>query len=155
MLTKNGKVLKRNDYGLGNLSAWNSFIDELFSENINTLKNKDFNKGITSPKVNITETDEAFTLDMAVPGFKKSDFLIDVENELLSVSAEMNKEKEESKENYTRKEFGYASFKRTFALPETVEEDDIKATYTDGILSLHIPKKEEAKPKPARKITIG
>ena len=92
---------------------------------------------------------------MAVPGFKKSDFMIDLENETLSVSAEIKNEQEETNDTYTRKEFGYASFKRTFLLPDTVQEDKIEATYAEGILSLSIPKREEAKPKPARKITIG
>lgn len=154
MLTKNGNFIKRNQHGLGNFPAWNSFIDELFTNELSNTKNTDFNKGITSPKVNIKESVDAFTLEMAVPGFKKSDFVIDLENETLLVSAEIKTEQEESKDNYTRKEFGYASFKRTFMLPDTVEGDKIEATYVDGILSLSIPKKEEAKPKPARTVTI-
>jgi len=154
MLTKNGNIIKRNQHGLGNFPAWNSFIDELFTNELGNVKNTDFNKGITAPKVNIKESADAFTLEMAVPGFKKSDFVIDLENETLLVSAEIKTEQEDSKDNYTRKEFGYASFKRTFMLPDTVEGDKIEATYVDGILSLSIPKKEEAKPKPARTVTI-
>ncbi|WP_317128090.1 Hsp20/alpha crystallin family protein [Maribacter sp. MJ134] len=57
--------------------------------------------------------------------------------------------------SYTRREFGYASFKRSFSLPETVSDDKIKAEYTDGVLSIHLPKKEEAKQKPARSIKIS
>ena len=155
MLTKNGNRLKRNQFGLGNFPAWTSFIDELFNEESGYIKNSDFNQGISSPKVNIKESEDGYTLEMAVPGFKKSDFIIDLENETLSVSAEIKNEKEQSNDNYTRKEFGYASFKRTFLLPDTVQEDKIEATYSDGILSLSIPKREEAKPKPARKIEIG
>ena len=155
MLTKNGNIVRRNQGGLGNFPAWTSFIDELFNQESGYIKNEDFNRGITLPKVNIKESVDAYTLDMAVPGFKKSDFVIDVENENLTISAEIKSEEEETKEDYTRKEFGYASFKRTFILPETVEEDKIKAAYTDGILSLNIPKKEEAKPKPARTIKIS
>ena len=155
ILNKNGNRLKRNEHVLGNFPAWTSFIDELLNEESGYIKSTDFNKGISSPKVNIKESVDAYTLEMAVPGFKKSDFMIDVENETLSVSVDIKKEKGESKDNYTRKEFGYASFNRTFSLPETVEEDKIEATYTEGILSLDIPKREEAKPKPARKITIG
>jgi len=155
MLTKNGKRLKRNQYGSANFPAWTSFIDELFNEEAGYIKNADFNKGMSSPKVNIKESEDGYTLEMAVPGFKKSDFVIDLENESLSVSVEIKNEKEQSKDNYTRKEFAYASFKRTFLLPDTVQEDKIEAVYTDGILSLSIPKREEAKPKPARKITIG
>ena len=92
---------------------------------------------------------------MAVPGFKKSDFVIDVEDEILSISMEVKKEDEQKEENYSRKEYEYSSFKRSFTLPETVEDEKIEAAYTDGILSISIPKKEEAKPKPARKILVG
>jgi HSP20 family protein len=155
MLTKNGNVVKRNQHGLGNFPAWTSFIDELFNEELSNVKNINFNNGMTAPKVNIKESVDAYTLEMAVPGFKKSDFIVDLENETLSVSAEIKNEEERKDDNYTRKEFSYASFKRTFVLPETVEEDKIEARYTDGILSLNIPKKEEAKPKPARTIEIS
>ncbi len=155
VLTKNGNIVRRIQPGLGNFPAWTSFIDDLFKEESGYIKNADFNKGITLPKVNIKESVDAYTLQMAVPGFKKSDFVIDVENENLTISADIRTEEEETKEDYTRKEFGYASFKRTFILPETVEEDKIEAAYTDGILSLNIPKKEEAKPKPARTIKIS
>ena len=155
MLTKQGNRLKRNQHRSGNFPAWSSFIDELLNEESGHIKNSDFNKGISSPKVNIKESIDGYTLEMAVPGFKKSDFMIDLENETLSVSAELKDEQEQSNDNYTRKEFGFASFKRTFLLPDTVQEDKIEATYADGILSLSIPKREEAKPKPARKITIG
>ena len=155
VLTKNGNIVRRIQPGLGNFPAWTSFIDDLFKVESGNIQNADFNKGITLPKVNIKESVDAYTLDMAVPGFKKSDFVIDLENENLTISADIKTEEEETKEDYTRKEFGYASFKRTFILPETVEENKIEAAYTDGILSLNIPKKEEAKPKPARTIKIS
>lgn len=155
MLTKNGNIVKRNQHGLGNSLSWSSFIDELFNDELGNAKNTNFNNGITVPKVNIKESVDAYTMEMAVPGFKKSDFIIGLENETLSVSVEINNEEERKDDNYTRKEFSYASFKRTFVLPETVEEDKIEASYTDGILSLNIPKKEEAKPKPARTIEIS
>ena len=155
MLTKNGNILKRSQSNSENFPAWTSFIDELFNDKLDSVKNTDFSTGISSPKVNIKESVDAYILEMAVPGFKKSDFVIDLENETLSVSTEIKQEEGQTKENYTRKEFGYASFKRTFILPDTVEVDKIEATYTDGILSLNIPKREEAKPKPARTIKIS
>lgn len=151
--TKNGQVLKRNHLGLGQFPAWNSFIDELFHEEVGNVQNTNYNKGKSSPKVNVTETDESFTLNMAIPGFRKSDFIIDLEEENLTISMEVKKE--ENEVNFTKKEYDYGSFKRSFILPETVEEDKIEANYTDGILSLIIPKKEEAKPKPARTIEIS
>jgi len=155
MLTKNGNILKRNRSNSGSFPAWNSFIDELFKDELTRVKNPEFNKGISSPKVNIKETSDAFILDMAVPGFKKSDFIIDLDNETLSISTEIKTKEGETKENYTRKEFGYTSFKRSFTLPDTVEGDRIEALYTDGILSLTIPKREEAKPKPIRTIEVS
>lgn len=155
LVLSNRNFVRRNPERMGNFSTWTSFIDNLLNEDVSGMNSNNFNEGISTPKVNIKETDEAFTLEMAVPGYKKSDFVIDLENDTLSVSAEIKEAQEDSKENFTRIEFGYASFKRTFVLPETVEESKIEATYKDGILGLHIPKKEEAKPKPARTIKIG
>lgn len=154
IVNKNGNVLRKNNTMTG-FPAWDSFIDEFFGEGQGTVKTANFNKGLSTPKVNIKENEDAYTLDMAVPGFNKSDFVIDVEDETLSISLEVTKEDEKTEENYSRKEYGFASFKRSFSLPETVEDDKIEATYKDGILSLSIPKKEEAKPKPARKIMVG
>ena len=91
---------------------------------------------------------------MAVPGLNKSDFHLDLDNEILSISLETKEESEEKDEKYTRREFGYSSFKRTFTLPETVNDEDINATYKDGILSILLPKREEAKNKPVRSIEI-
>lgn len=154
MLTKNGNILQRDKRNLGNYGGWASLMDELFNDDLPQVKNKDFNKGFSNPLVNIIESDEAYMLDMAVPGFKKADFIIGLENEELSIAAEIKVE-DDKKESYTRKEFSYASFKRTFLLPETVDEKAINASYTDGILTVSIPKKEEAKPKPPRKIEIS
>ena len=149
VLTNNGKIVKRNN--LGTFPAWSSFVDELFNDNLLDVRANQ--TGL--PKVNIKETDEAYTLEMAVPGFSKSDFIVDVVNEELSISADIVTNKEEEANGYTRREFGIESFKRTFTLPETVNDDAIKASYTEGILTLEIPKKEEAKPKAPRTIKIS
>ena len=92
---------------------------------------------------------------MAVPGLKKSDFDINLDNNILSISAELNEQSEDNDEGYTRREFGYSSFKRTFTLPETVNDSKINANYNEGILNVRLPKKEEAKQKPARTIKIS
>ena len=113
------------------------------------------NTGLSLPKVNIKDTADAFLIEMAVPGFKKSDFNIDLDNEVLSISTETKEENEQKEDNYTRREFGYASFKRTFNLPETVDDEKINANYKEGILSILLPKKEEAKQKPIRSIKIS
>ena len=155
MLTKNGNRIKRDRNNFANYGGWTSLIDELFSDDLQAVKNKDTNQQLSGPKVNIKESDEAYVLDMAVPGFKKSDFKIGLENEKLSISAEIKVEEGEKEANFTRKEFSYESFKRTFILPETVDEGAINANYNNGILTVSIPKKEEAKPKPARTIEIS
>ena len=106
-------------------------------------------------KVNIKETGDAYVVEMAVPGLKKSDFQIDLDNHVLSISTEMKEENEQKEDNYTRREFGYSSFKRTFTLPDSVDDSKIDAKYEDGILNIHLPKREEAKQKPARTIKIS
>ena len=107
------------------------------------------------PKVNIKEEPDAFVVEMAAPGLKKSDFEINLDNNILSISAEVSESKQDVADNYTRREFGYSSFKRTFTLPDSVDDSKIKASYNEGILEVHLPKKEEAKDKPARIIDIS
>jgi HSP20 family protein len=150
---KNGSLANVNS-GL-NFPTWSNWIDDIFNRDLPSVFTSNFNTGITLPKVNIKETPDAFMVDMAVPGLKKSDFHIDLDNQVLSISTEMKEENEHKEENYTRREFGYSSFKRTFTLPESVDDSKIDARYKDGILSIHLPKKEEAKQKPARTIKIS
>ena len=85
----------------------------------------------------------------------EEDFKLEIENQVLSISSETEHENETNADNYTRREFGYASFKRSFTLPETVEDENIEASYNEGILKIHLPKKEEAKRKPPRNINIS
>ena len=150
---KNGNELskKENVTGLPSFSSW---IDNFFDTDLETGLLSNFNTGITLPAVNIKEDNENYFLELAVPGMNKDDFELEIDNDMLSISAETKSENEENRDNYTRREFGYASFKRTFTLPDTVEADNIKASYENGILSIHIPKREEAKRKPARRIDI-
>ncbi|WP_458629127.1 Hsp20/alpha crystallin family protein [Winogradskyella sp. PC D3.3] len=150
---KNGSLTNTNSNV--NFPTWSNWLDDLFNRDLPSVFTSNFNTGLTLPKVNIKETADAYMVEMAVPGLKKSDFQIDIENQVLSISTETKEESEQKGENYTRREFGYASFKRTFSLPETVEEEKIEANYRDGILSIHLPKKEEAKQKPPRTIKIS
>lgn len=150
---KNGGLA--NTYSNQNFPSLSSWLDEVFNRDLPSVLTSNFNTGITLPKVNIKETDEAYIVEMAVPGLKKSDFQIDIDNQLLSISTESKEESEHKEENYTRREFGYSSFKRTFNLPETVNDDKINASYENGILNIHLPKKEEAKRKPSRSIKIS
>lgn len=114
--------------------------------------------GTTLPAVNVSENNETFKIEMAAPGMKKEDFKIDLDNNLLVISSEKEEKNEElNKEgNYFRKEFSYQSFKRSFSLPmNIVNYDQISAKYSEGILQITIPKKEEAKPKPLKQINVG
>ena len=108
----------------------------------------------TVPAVNIRETDMHFEVELSAPGRNKEDFTIEVDNEILSISSESGNENTSAEGKYTRKEFSYTSFRRSFALPETVNEDDISASYVSGILRITLPKREEALPKPKRAIEI-
>lgn len=111
----------------------------------------------TMPSVNVQENDHEFIVDVAAPGMKKDDFKIELNNNLLFIKSEMTNEKDlVNEENFTRKEFNYQSFQRSFTLNDKiVDEANIKAVYKDGILSITLPKKEEAKPKPSRIIKIS
>ena len=151
---KNGQKESR-DRGISTLPRFSSWFDNFFDNDLGTGFLSNFNTGLTLPAVNIKEDAEQFTLEIAVPGMKKSDFNVDVDNKVLSISSETQSEKTEKEENYTRREFGYSSFKRTFTLPESVNADKIKATYKEGILAVVLPKKEEAKEKPAKRIEIS
>ncbi|WP_026755569.1 Hsp20/alpha crystallin family protein [Sediminibacter sp. Hel_I_10] len=150
---KNGSLANNNsNQNFPTLSNW---IDDIFNRDLPSVFTSNFNTGMTLPKVNIKETADAFIVEMAVPGLKKSDFNIDIDNQLLSISTETKDEHEAKDAHYTRREFGYSSFKRTFTLPESVDDDKINASYNEGILNILLPKKEEAKQKPARSIKIS
>lgn len=138
-----------------NFPTFSSLFDDWFLGDMPSLFSTNFNEGLTMPKTNIRETDDAYYVDMAVPGLKKSDFKISLDNLLLSISAETKSENEDINDCYTRREFGYSSFKRSFTLPEYIDETKIKANYNDGILNVELPKKEEAKPKPTKTIEIS
>ncbi len=109
----------------------------------------------TTPSVNVVETKDAFGLEVAAPGMKKDDFKIEVKDGCLVISAEAKAEKEEKAENYTRKEFNYQAFTRSFWLPENVKADEIKATYMDGILKLNVPKIKVEKEEPAKLVKVS
>lgn len=107
------------------------------------------------PAVNVLESQDGFKLEVAAPGYKKEDFKISVQHNVLTVSASQENKTEEVKPKYARREFSFGSFKRTFNLPQTIDGEQINATYSDGILHVTLPKKEEAKPKEARLIEIA
>lgn len=97
------------------------------------------------PAVNISEDEKSFCVDIVAPGFKKNDFKVNVEDDMLTISAEAKSEtkEEDAKKQYSRREYSHSSFTRSFKLPENVKDDNISAEFNDGILKLNIPKSEQ------------
>lgn len=104
-----------------------------------------YRKLMKIPSVNVTEGKDSYTVSLAAPGMKKNDFKIDINGDMLSISSEKEESKEEKEKKYTRKEYSYSSFSRSFTLPDNVTKDKIEATYEDGVLNLKLPKTEESK----------
>ncbi len=123
---------------------WNEWFDG----------NGSVNRTVNIPAVNITENKNEYKVSVAAPGLKKEDFKIDVDGTMLTISSEKEEEKEEKEGKSTRKEYNYSSFTRSFTLPEDVNKEAIDASYTDGVLKLLLPKKEEVKKSPAKQIAV-
>lgn len=134
------KTLSTRKPFLGLTSTFNDFF-EPWSE---WFQDGNFGKQLSLPKVNITENNSSYNLELAAPGLHKADFKIDVNGNVLTVSAQKEENKEEKEKQYTRHEYNYSSFSRSFTLPEEVEQDKIEATYDGGILKLALPKNEKA-----------
>ena len=133
-----------------------SLFDRFFENDMFDWSNRNYsNTNTTLPAVNIKEDEDGFEVEMSAPGLDKKDFKIELNNSVLSISSEKKAENETKEgQQFTRREFSYQSFSRSFTLPETAEGEKIKAKYENGILSVSIPKKEEAKPKPVKQIEI-
>ena len=134
-----------------------SIFDRFFNNDLMDWNLGNFSSTDTSlPAVNVKEDDNEFEIDVAAPGMSKNDFKINFQNNVLTISSEKKEEKENKKESYTRKEFSYQSFQRSFTVAENaVDSDKISAKYDNGILHITLPKKEEIKPKPMREIKIS
>jgi len=133
-----------------------SVFDHFFEGDLFDWSNRNFSvTNTTLPSVNIKQNAEEFTVEVAAPGFEKADFKLEVHNDLLTISSEKKVENETKEgEQFTKREFSYQSFTRSFTLPEIADGERIEANYENGILLIVIPKKDEAKPKPARMIEI-
>lgn len=127
----------------------NSFFDDFFTKDLFNWNDRNFaDIGNTMPSVNVRETDREFDIELAVPGMKKEDFKISLNRNMLTISSEQQSEKEEKEEGYSRREFNYQSFSRSFSLPaEVVDGQHIDAKYADGILYITVPKKEIKSPE--------
>lgn len=135
------------------MSALQDRLNRVFREQLQTLGERDaLNTGSFVPPVDIYEDEHALQLRMEIPGIDEQDLNIQVENNILSVSGERKLEREVKEENFHRVERRYGSFTRSFALPNTVNTEDVKAEYDKGVLTLKIGKRAEAKPK---QIKIG
>lgn len=147
-------IIKRNDV----FPRMNSMFDDLFTRDFwNWGLGNNSTTNTTIPAINIRETKDNFEVEMAAPGMKKDDFKVELDGNMLTISSEKQEETEEKEgERYTKQEFSYQSFQRTFQLPkDVVDSEKIEAHYENGILQLVIPKKEEARQKPPRMIQIS
>jgi len=148
-------LVKRNGSLLNQMPA---LFDDFFNRDLFGWGNLNFSDtNTTIPAVNIKETSENYEVEVAAPGMTKKDFKVELDGNSLTISSERSNEKEEKDdERYSRKEFSYQSFQRTFTLQKDVMDiDKIQAKYENGLLHLVIPKKEEAKQKPPRLIQIS
>jgi HSP20 family protein len=138
----------------------NGTFPSLFSDFFNT--NRFFETSIAEqnlfksiPSVNIVENDNTYRIELAAPGMTKTDFKVNVEKNILTISAEKKSESKQKSERYTRQEFSYTSFSRSFQLPEEAQDNAITGKYEGGILKLNVPKKAGAKKTPPKEIKIS
>ena len=147
--------LIKNNYNTRKaLNHFPSFFDDAFTKGFIERSDKFF----TTPAVNIKETEKSFDIELAAPGMEKKDFKIDLKNGVLTVSAkhETKTEENDEKNNYTRREFSYQSFSRSFTLPEDkVNTEEINAKYENGILQVYIPKKEKDQTNDTKEIVVS
>jgi HSP20 family protein len=134
-----------------------SLFNRFFEGDLMDWSNENFAGGnSTLPAVNVRENDDEFQIEVAAPGMKKEDFNVHYDNGRLTISSEKKVEDEDKNGKYTRREYSYQSFQRSFTVPENVVNGEkIGAKYSDGILYITLPKREEVKPKPAKEIKIS
>lgn len=125
-----------------------NWMDNFFNTSLGNVLNDD--TSVLRPDVNVKETDNEYMMEVAAPGLEKSDFNIEIEDGSLILSAEKKNEDEEKEDKYLRREFQYASFSRSFHLPENVKVEDIEAKYIDGVLHVSIPKAQPTITQPRR-----
>ena len=130
------------------LATMQEEMNRLFDQMFNRLpEGKELGEGIWSPCVDISETKDNLVITAEVPGMKKDDIRISINDNILTLRGEKKQEKKVDEENYHRIERSYGAFHRSFTLPTAIKQDQVKASYKDGILRINLPKAEEAKPK--------
>lgn len=115
----------------------------------------DFGSSVVIPEANIIENGKDYKIELAAPGLEKKDFKVEVQDGVLSISAEKEEERKEEDKSFRRREFSYNSFSRSFTLPENLVTDKIDAKYENGVLRLTLPKKEVTVSKPVKQITVA
>ena len=146
-------LIKRDEF----FPALPSLFNDLFTRDIwNWGLDNNSSTNTTIPSINVKETNDAFEVEVAAPGMNKNDFKVELNGNMLTISSEKKNEQEQKEgDRYTRREFSYQSFQRTFQLAkDVVDEDKIQAKYENGLLHLVIPKKEHVKQRPPRMIEI-
>jgi HSP20 family protein len=128
---------------------WDDFFNDRFFTQLNSKACNESNAA-----VNVSEDDRGYTIEVAAPGIDRKEFNLELEKDVLTISTGQKESKEDNKQNFIRREFNYQSFKRSFQLPETVDQEGIKATHNAGILSLSLPKKKEEVEKAPRQIEV-
>jgi HSP20 family protein len=127
---------------------WSSLFDDDFFPVVSQ-------RNTSMPAVNIREDEKNYTLELAVPGIDKKDLKIDINEDVITISSEHKEEKEDTRDDFKRREFSYSSFCRSFYLPENVNKEKIEAKYKDGILTVELPKEKEEKARISRQINIS
>ena len=145
-------LIRRNE----TFPMWANIFNDIFNHDWNDMSLRNYSQtNTTLPSVNVIENTDEYEVEMAAPGMDKGDFKVEVNQGILTISSEKKIENEDQNQgNYTRREFSYQSFCRSFSLPISVDSEKIYAKYENGLLKVVIPKREEAKPKPIRMIDI-
>lgn len=139
---------KRPGYQYPNI--FDDFFKDIWNENQHKSGAATF-----LPSTNVWESEKQFNIELSAPGFNKEDIKVEVEENLMTISGEHKAEEEKTEKTFTRKEFSYGSFKRSFTLPETVNTENINAKYENGILKLELPKKEVEATKATKQIQVS
>jgi HSP20 family protein len=126
-------IVKSNQYA----SPWRDFL------NLDNFFDNSWTARSNFPAVNVSESDKNYSVELIAPGFKKEDFKLHVEDDILTISAETKTETPGNGKQYSRREYSYNSFSRSFQLPDNVKDDAISASYNDGVLTLDLPKSEK------------
>lgn len=128
---------------------WDDFFNDRFYKQFNSSACQ-----IHTPAVNVMEDEKGYRIEVAAPGVKKADFNLELENDVLTISTEKKEDKKDQQPTYLRREFNFQSFKRSFELPESIDQEGIQASHEAGILKLHLPKREEVVQKVTKQIEV-